>query len=273
MENQTKFQRWLPDEPTEEYCINCKSILRSDWEYCPKCSARNEHILRPQMATSEYILQQKRETARMRAKKDRNNPLGTIFVIALFVLFPLFIILYSINNSNSGSTTSPAETPIVTYAPSKPTTSPLKEHVFSNGAFIKKPSYESICPLTVSVPSGKKYYIYLDYQYAPTRSRDKRVQGNTKKVSFDGDVSFTVDSGRTVSIDVPIGVYKLYYAYGDTWYGAKDRFGPDTVYYTSDDLLEFYTDNSHAYGHTLELWLQKDGNFDADRIYSSSFPD
>ena len=40
------------------------------------------------------------------------------------------------------------------------------------------------------------------------------------------------------SCHVPVGVYKLYYTLGDTWYGTEERFGIGAPTYTSEDLLD-----------------------------------
>lgn len=75
-----------------------------------------------------------------------------------------------------------------------------------------------------------------------------------------------------MSIDVPIGVYKLYYACGETWYGPRDLFGEDTTYSSSSELLKFYDDGTYYMGHTLELWRQSGGNFNTHSIDESDFP-
>ena len=138
------------------------------------------------------------------------------------------------------------------------------------------PSYERTCPLTVSVPSGKNnYYIYLRYLHAPSYSVEARTPisgGYGASTGNTDDLSFYVQAGKSVSLDVPIGVYKLSYACGETWYGATDLFGAETLYYTSSDTLSFYADGDYYNGHTLELWLQQNGNFDQRSISASQFP-
>lgn len=59
---------------------------------------------------------------------------------------------------------------------------------------------------------------------------------------------------------------------GNGWYGHKDLFGKDTIYCTSDDLLEFYTDYNTAYGMFINLWVQDDGTFETEYISASQFP-
>ena len=136
---------------------------------------------------------------------------------------------------------------------------------------VKYSSYKGVCPLTVKVPNGNQnYYIVLEYVRASSNSIENRIKKDNRGVN---DMSFYVAAGKSASVSVPVGVYKVYYACGETWYGTKNRFGPNTVYYSSDDLLEFYVDENYYNGHTLELWLQTDGNFDRSVISESQFPD
>lgn len=136
------------------------------------------------------------------------------------------------------------------------------------------PSYESLCPLTVSVRGDQAYYVFLDYLYAPSYSTvDRHLEDEINYSSvIENDLAFYISPGSTVEIDVPIGVYRLYYATGETWYGKALLFGEATATYTSDDLLEFYADDSYYNGVTLELWRQSGGNFDTKSISYDDFP-
>ena len=170
----------------------------------------------------------------------------------------------------------PPPTPYTTIRPTS-TSAPLKPVTVFNGMMLSTPSYECTCPLTVSVPVGTNFYIYLRYLHQPGRSTEVRQllpevseSGNSSKLN--DDISFYVKGGNSVSLDVPIGVYKISYACGETWYGTRYRFGEDTMYYTSDDTLTFFADDQYYNGHTLELWLQNDGNFDRTSIPESKFP-
>lgn len=138
----------------------------------------------------------------------------------------------------------------------------------NNGDILLSPSYKCVCPFTVSVLGDNGYYIYLKYRYAPSNSVVSReyTGGN------ESDIAFYVAPGSSVSIDVPIGVYKLYYAYGPTWRGAYYKFGEDTQYCSSNDLLEFYADSEYYNGVTLELWAQHGGNYSTKSIDEDEFP-
>lgn len=140
-----------------------------------------------------------------------------------------------------------------------------------NGKIFKMPSHKGDCPFSVSTDTAYSYYVYLEYQDAPLNSYDKRTSKGSSHLPQD-DVAFFVRPGATVEIDVPVGVYKLYYATGETWYGVTELFGENTVYSSSDELLEFYTDSTTAYGNTLELWAQYGGNFETVLIAENEFP-
>lgn len=162
--------------------------------------------------------------------------------------------------------------------PSAPTSTPFDriKQPISNGQKISQPAFECDCPLTVSVPDdGNDYYVYFKYVGEPQNSvtsREPLIDG----VSRGNNLSFYIASGKTVETEIPVGVYKLYYAAGEDWYGAEHKFGPSTVYSSSDDPLSFYTEYDGDYivynGQTIELWLQTGGNMSTHTIDPTDFP-
>ena len=141
-----------------------------------------------------------------------------------------------------------------------------------NGQIIVSPDYEQVCPFSVETKSEHIYYVYLEYQRAPSNTTvDRSLKSNAS--GQQGDISFIVTENSKVELDVPIGVYKLYYCVGTTWYGTKDKFGEETGYYSSNELLDFYADSQYYRGHSLELWKQSEGNFEDHTISEDSFPD
>ena len=140
----------------------------------------------------------------------------------------------------------------------------------SNGEVFVNPSYERVCPLKVSVRGFDAYFVRLVYISAPFYSHTERHP--ISSVSHQGDIAFYVSPGSTVDLDVPIGVYKLYYATGKTWYGQRLYFGDETRWFTSDDLLIFYTEINTVNGITLELFTQTGGNFETYDIKENDLP-
>ncbi len=148
----------------------------------------------------------------------------------------------------------------------------LTKQAAYNGQMFVVPSYERVCPLTVSVRGDRGYYVYLEYLHAPAYSAEGRHSLSPGYTSPESDLAFYVSPNSSVECSVPIGVYRLYYATGDTWYGPHDKFGNETMYFSSDDLLDFYADSEYYNGTTLELWLQRDGNFKTENIDAADFP-
>ena len=148
----------------------------------------------------------------------------------------------------------------------------------SNGQVLISPDYVAQCPLTITADSSTNYYVYLEYQNAPSYSTESRTVKNYATKPYEDDLSFYLQAGKEVSIDVPIGVYKLYYATdgsnsaGNNFYGTKLLFGDNTHYYSADQLLTFYADTEYYNGHTLTLKATIDGNFSTDPIAESQFP-
>lgn len=69
-----------------------------------------------------------------------------------------------------------------------------------------------------------------------------------------------VRDGDSIDIEVPLGVMKMRYAIGDTWYGDRYLFGPETTYAEADSLLTFAVQGEQVSGYTIELFLQPNGN-------------
>lgn len=92
------------------------------------------------------------------------------------------------------------------------------------------------------------------------------------KEPCEADVAFYLKAGKQVSFNVPIGVYKLYYATGKDFYGTELLFGDNTQYFSSDELLTFYSDSEYYRGHTITLKSTLNGNFETVPISEDQFP-
>lgn len=177
------------------------------------------------------------------------------------------IIFWAINSSISNSkldSGAKANTPLPTATP--------KPMLVYNGKMFITPDYEGVSPFKVIADSNTDYYVYLKYQWAPSNSTEKRSIKIKATYPYENDIAFYLKAGQTVSIDVPIGIYKLFYATGTTFFDTKLLFGNATQYYGSDDLLNFYADSKYYQGHTITLKAVSYGNFDTDPISKSEFP-
>jgi hypothetical protein len=157
-----------------------------------------------------------------------------------------------------------------TPTPTPTSTVTVEMKTISSSKIVKEPSYEGTCPFSVILPNGDKdYYIYLKYLKPSSRSATDRNRITNDSVD---DVAVYIKAHDNFSCQVPVGVYKLYYTLGDTWYGTEERFGIGAPTYTSEDLLEFYNDGQRWQGHTIELRPVTNGNLDRTKIPGSEFP-
>lgn len=125
----------------------------------------------------------------------------------------------------------------------------------ANGKILKRPKDEMLAPLTIHT-TGDKYYFF-----------------SLMKVGYsDSYMSFFGHGGKTIEVDVPIGVYKIYYATGETWYGTNDLFGPETSYYRCGDYFIFTKDDESYKGWVLTLYPVVDGNMDSESVSADDFP-
>lgn len=101
----------------------------------------------------------------------------------------------------------------------------------TNGMIFISPGYKSVCPFTIIADSSTDYYVYLKYQRAPASTTENRLLKSGLVAPIESDVAFYLKAGQQVKIQVPIGVYKLYYATGSVFYGTKLLFGDSTCFY------------------------------------------
>lgn len=146
---------------------------------------------------------------------------------------------------------------------------------YSNGELVIEPLNEAVCPLSVVTNSDCAYYVVLQPISSPRpgdNSWGKRwavLEDSPERYS---KTSFLIKPGATVDIDVPIGVYRIYYATGTTWYGAEHFFGENTNFYECEGTFDFYDDGTELQGWTLELFAQVNGNLDTEVIDAENFP-
>ena len=141
-----------------------------------------------------------------------------------------------------------------------------------NGEILVQPDYKCDCPFTVKTSGSSNYYVILQYVGESKKSSSSRERLAVNKYTYESDMAFYVKGGETVSVKVPVGIYKLWYASGDTFYGTKDFFGSKTSFNVSDDLMEFYSDSSYVYGSTVTLYKVTNGNLDTRLVNRSQFP-
>ena len=120
---------------------------------------------------------------------------------------------------------------------------------------IVSPAYVGYPEVTINAPNDVNCYVYFR---------------NTQDSS--NDFAFYVSAGSSVTVNAPPGVYKFYYATGDTWYGRFLRFGEGTYFYKSPDLVVLEEDN---WGYDIvefTLYAVPGGNLDTELIDQDEFP-
>lgn len=131
---------------------------------------------------------------------------------------------------------------------------------------------ESVAPLTVETAGEGGYYFVIDPIKFHSSKQDDFQDNSLKIFAKYFDVRFYADAGSSVTINVPLGEYKIYYAHGTSWYGEEHLFGPDTTYFKCDDTFLFEETSSGYNGWTISLTPVANGNLDTDLIGENEFP-
>ena len=141
----------------------------------------------------------------------------------------------------------------------------------SSSRIVKEPSYEGTCPFRVILPIGDEdYYIYLKYLEPSEQSITNRDAISNDSVD---DVAIYIKANdEDFTCKIPVGVYQLFYTFGDTWFGPDERFGKGAPMYKSDHLIEFYNDGKTLMGHTVKLQPVRNGNLETTPVLGIEFP-
>ncbi len=144
---------------------------------------------------------------------------------------------------------SPKPMPLRTAKPSYP-----EQSLPYNGSIQKYISTECIAPFEIKAALGSHYLVKLVNAYTKTSV-----------------LTVFVRSGSTVCIDVPLGVYEVRYASGNTWYGYEYLFGPETSYSKADKTFSFEIDGDQVNGFTITLYQVPYGNLNTSTIKPTDF--
>lgn len=250
------------------YCYKCGQQIPDNSRFCPYCGTKIEYSNMSSKDNNSLDFHSRQETEVRLKESGREKHTFRNVVLILVIIGVLGAIGYFSILDNGGIQ---FPTKVISTPSPSPTVykAPLKEVSVYNGQLIVTPTYERTCPFSVSVRGENTYYIYLKYNKAPSNSTESRKFTSGTPVT---DIAFIVKPNSTTKVDVPIGVYKLYYCCGENWYGTKYKFGDSTRYSASDELLSFYADSEYYQGHSLELWAQTNGNFKDYSINASQFP-
>ena len=106
---------------------------------------------------------------------------------------------------------------------------------------------------------------------APLQIRTRATDGNYVVKIVDWDTAefigmYFIQRGGTLSVDVPLGSYRLKFASGNEWYGEKFLFGPTTSYSYANQRLTFHLSGNYAEGHSIELIPRVGGNLTTESL-------
>ncbi len=87
-----------------------------------------------------------------------------------------------------------------------------------------------------------------------------------KNESDETKLSFYVQAGDTITVNVPRECLYVYFAEGTTWYGEELLFGSDTYYSKDEDICDFV-----MYTYTYTLYSVNNGNFEQTPIDADEF--
>lgn len=113
---------------------------------------------------------------------------------------------------------------------------------------------DSVAPFVVIAPNDDHYWIRVVDIYT-----DKEVK------------SFFLRAGETLETTLPLGGYRIDYAYGKQWYGVEELFGPKTIYSRTQKNLKFSNVDGGTEGHIIRLIKVIDGNLHTKPISKNQF--
>jgi len=116
---------------------------------------------------------------------------------------------------------------------------PQSEELPETG-ILKKRFYRGMAPLKIKTRNeGRHFFIKLIEQ-----PEQKEV------------LTTFIRSGDMLKLHIPLGVYTLKYAVGNTWYGSRWLFGNETVFNSIEEDIEFAFQDNEISGYSIELYIE-----------------
>lgn len=154
--------------------------------------------------------------------------------------------------ANSASTSKKHRNP--SSGVSEPSMPSCTQVAVSSGIYRVYTHHKKVAPFKIITPRGSNYYAKL-------------VDSNTAR----NVISMYAVGGRTSEVVVPLGSYRLKYAYGNAWCGESLLFGEQTKYGEAQSTFEFSVQGSRISGYTVKLIPQVHGNLKTKSISASDF--
>lgn len=134
------------------------------------------------------------------------------------------------------------------------TSAPRAQPIPLNGETQSFSGKGALAPFRIKAPSGSNFVVKLE-----DASTGKMV------------LTIFVRGGDTTLVHVPLGTYIVKYAFGETWYGDKELFGPMTKYSKAERTLVFQKEGDQFTGYFLTLSTPAKGNLKASGIKPDEF--
>ena len=138
------------------------------------------------------------------------------------------------------------------HAPVVPPLQPLP--LPEDGAFLAYGGAERLAPLTISTAGPLHHFVKIE-------------DWNTKQPVM----ALFIRAGQTAHVQVPLGSFRLKDAAGETWYGPRLLFGPETACEQASERFNFSVDGDTVRGFTVQLYLQPHGNLSTAAIRLDDF--
>lgn len=84
-------------------------------------------------------------------------------------------------------------------------------------------------------------------------------------------MSVFVRGGQDLRVKAPLGRFVIKYAYGSTWHGYKELFGPATQFAKAEDIFSFTSDDAVVEGYVITLYKVANGNLQTETISKGDF--
>ena len=225
-----------------------------------------------QIDSEQRAQQEKKHEEQIKHQRNRKLTVLAVIIAIIGLGLCLYYTRPTDNSTPTKSWNNPLDYLFSNSSQKANATATPKPALIYNGRKFITPEYSPVCPLEIQAGSDGDYYIYLKYQSAPSYSQESRIRLAGASSPYESDVAFIVKAGQSYELDVPIGVYKLYYATGKTFFNTTILFGDTTRFYESDELLTFSASGNYYHGHTITLYEVVNGNLDTDEINERSFP-
>lgn len=219
-------------------CKKCGHEYYDTWKYCPNC----------------------------RTPKDKGGiltPLITILLFIIIVFACLYIYPKTHNKIEQADNKNIAANKIINE---------LEQIQKSQEEIIKQ-----INTIPIKTPPTGIYQLYTADQFvAPFQiinHKDNKIY-LLKFTNIENETTaFTIflNKNENLDIKVPLGIYEISYASGDTWYGDIELFGTSTNYQKYDETYNFYINSQGYQGYYIDMEPQINGNLKSSYINKDEF--